>query len=201
MKIGIIGTGNVGSALGRRWTAIGHEVRYGVRNPSAHPGSTLHTTVPQAVASSEIIVLATPWEAVESILATIGNWQGKILIDATNPLSPDLSGLTVGTGTSAGEQVAAWASGARVVKAFNTVGANIMEDSTFAAGKVVLFYCGDDAAAKSTAARLAEELGFNPVDAGPLSSARLMEPLALLWITLAFPLGHGRNIAFQFMHR
>ena len=126
---------------------------------------------------------------------------GKVLIDAVNPLLPDLSGLVLGTTTSAAEQVASWARGAKVVKAFNTVGSNIMENPVFGQDKPVLFFCGDDASAKGKVKQLADEVGFEGVDAGPLTQARLLEPLALLWISLAFKAGLGREIAFKLLRR
>ncbi|HTA70873.1 MAG TPA: hypothetical protein VK776_21460, partial [Bryobacteraceae bacterium] len=125
----------------------------------------------------------------------------KVLIDAVNPLLPDLSGLVLGTTTSAAEQVASWARGAKVVKAFNTVGSNIMENPVFGQDKPVLFFCGDDASAKGKVKQLADEVGFEGVDAGPLTQARLLEPLALLWISLAFKAGLGREIAFKLLRR
>jgi len=98
---------------------------------------------------------------------------GKIMIDATNPLLPDLSGLAVPASTSGAEMVAQWAKGAKVVKAFNTVGANVMADPTFKEGPVIMFYCGDDTSAKQVVSGLVQELGFGALDAGPLRQARV----------------------------
>jgi 8-hydroxy-5-deazaflavin:NADPH oxidoreductase len=126
---------------------------------------------------------------------------GKVLIDATNPLLPDLSALSIGMNTSGGEQGASWASGARVVKAFNSIGFNVMENPKFAEGAALLFYCGDDAEAKRIVHQLASELGFDVRDAGPLKQARTLEPMALLWISLAYQQGYGRDFAFQLMKR
>ncbi|HXB75191.1 MAG TPA: hypothetical protein VNY05_43565 [Candidatus Acidoferrales bacterium] len=123
------------------------------------------------------------------------------MIDATNPLLPQLAGMECGTTTSGAEQVASWAPGATVVKAFNTVGSNVMENQEFGAGRPVMFYCGDDAAAKRVAADLASGMEFEAIDAGPLAQARLLEPFALLWISLALAQGLGRNIAFQLLRR
>lgn len=210
MKIGIIGSGNVGGTLGSRWARSGHQIVFSSRNPTsdameklvrqAGPNSSA-ATAPQAATAGEVVLLATPWPATRDALTGAGDLSGKILIDATNPLRSDLSGLELGTTTSAAEQVAQWAPGAKVVKAFNTVGANIMADPGFGDNPVVLFYCGDDAGAKHTVHGLAKELGFDPHDAGPLTQARLLEPFALLWISLAFAGGYGREIAFQFLRR
>lgn len=210
MKIGIIGSGNVGGTLGKAWSHHGHQVVFAFRNPAgAEAAELLKAAAPTAraasvvdtVRDSDVLVLATPWEATEQILAGAGNLEGKVILDATNPLLPGLAGLAAGTTTSGAEKVAEWAKGARVVKVFNTVGYNIMADSSFPQGKAVMFYCGDDAEAKKAAATLAGELGFDALDAGPLPQARTLEPFAMLWISLAVKYGFGRDIAFQLMRR
>ncbi len=210
MRIGIIGTGNVGSTLGKGWAAKGHAVVFGVRNAGdakvqaavkAAGGATRAATVKDAAADAEVVVLATPWGATQDAIKAAGSLSGKIVIDATNPLKADLSGLAVGYTTSAGEEVAKWAAGAKVVKAFNTTGAGNMANPRFGGEAASMFICGDDAAAKKTVASLAETLGFEAVDAGPLSQARLLEPLAMLWISMAYAFGQGPNIAFRLLRR
>ena len=210
MTIGMIGSGNVGGALGVRWAKAGHQIVFGTRDPQAADirerlaeagANTRAATMAEAAQAGDVLLLATPWPATQQILAGLGNLNGKILIDATNPLLPDLSGLTHGTTTSGAEQVAGWARGAKVVKAFNTVGANIMANATFAGGRPVLFYCGDDAPAKQVVKELIAVLGFEAVDAGPLTQARLLEPFALLWISMALVHGLGREFAFQLLRR
>jgi 8-hydroxy-5-deazaflavin:NADPH oxidoreductase len=210
MKIGIIGSGNVGGTLGKAWSLRGHEVFFGLRMEDqdraksllAQSGKGARAGSNREVASaSDVILLATPWEATREALVAAGDLTGKILIDATNPLLPGLAGLSVGTTSSAGEKIAEWASGARVVKCFNTVGFNIMADPKFPKGKVALFYCGDDQDAKKVVGKLAEELGFEALDAGPLTQCRLLEPFAMLWISLAMKQGYGREIGFQLMRR
>jgi predicted dinucleotide-binding enzyme len=210
MKIGFIGSGNVGGALGKAWAAKGHQIYFSSRNPGKPEMQTLareagptaiSTDIKSAVDSADILVLATPWDAAQSALSSAGDLHGKILIDTTNPLLPGLAGLAAGTTTSGGELVATWAPGARVVKAFNTVGFNIMADSAFPQGKPALFYCGDDADAKHTVSTLVTELGFDALDAGPLTQTRVLEPFALLWISLALKYGYTRDIAFQLMRR
>ena len=129
-----------------------------------------------------------------------GDLNGKILIDATNPLAPDLSGLVVGNTWSAGEQVEAW-TGAKVVKAFNTIGSVLFGVADFAGMRADGFYCGDDIAAKMFVSNLIAEIGMDPVDVGPLRNARLLEPMALLWIDLANNRGWGRNHAFKLLRR
>jgi predicted dinucleotide-binding enzyme len=208
MRIGIIGAGNVGGALGGGWARKGHEVTFGVRHPEDPKVKKLleetgarAASPAEAAAGAEVVVLATPWDATESAVRGAGDLAGKVLFDATNPLAPNLSGLTHGFDTSAAEQIASWAPGARVVKIFNTTGANNMANPDFHGTAATMFYCGDDAGAKSTAHQLAADLGFDPVDAGNLEQARLLEPLALLWIRLAYLQGMGREIAFKLMKR
>lgn len=196
--------------MGTRWAQGGHQVVFGSRNPDADDmkqlvakaGSTARAASLQDTAkAADVLLLATPWPATQAVVEGLGDLGGKPLIDATNPLKADLSGLTHGTTTSGAEQVASWARGARVVKAFNTVGFNIMANPAFGAERPVMFYCGDDAAAKQTVRPLVEQLGFEAIDAGPLAQARLLEPFCLLWITLALQYGQGREIAFKFLRR
>jgi predicted dinucleotide-binding enzyme len=145
-------------------------------------------------------VLTTPWPATKEAVSGV-QLAGKVVVDVTNPILPDLSGLEVGTITSGAEQVAHWAKGARVVKAFNTVGFNVMARPKFQDGSAVMFYCGDDTDAKKTAHQLAADLGFDPHDAGPLTQARYLEPFAMLWITLALNQGYGREFGFKLMRK
>jgi predicted dinucleotide-binding enzyme len=210
MNIGIIGSGNVGGTLGKRWAQGGHTVVFSSRTPGsdemkrlvAQAGATaLAATLADTVAAADVLLLATPWPATQAMLAAAGDMTGKTLIDATNPLLPDLSGLEAGTTTSGGEMVAAWARGAKVVKAFNSIGSSIMADAKLRGASALLFYCGDDEDAKGTVHDLAAELGFDAEDAGALTQARLLEPLALLWISLAFTRGFGREFAFQIIRR
>jgi predicted dinucleotide-binding enzyme len=209
MKIGIIGSGHVGGTLGARWAQGGHRVTFSSRNPGsaemrelvAKAGANASAgTVAEAVADAEVLLLATPWPATRTAVESAGSLEGKVVIDATNPLLPDLSGLEVGTSSSGGELVASWAgAGARVVKAFNTIGYGIMADPHFEGGDAVMFYCGDDAESKRVVHGLAAELGFDAQDAGPLAQARLLEPFALLWISLAMKRGMG--MAFRYLRR
>jgi predicted dinucleotide-binding enzyme len=211
MKIAVIGAGRVGSTLGGLWAARGHGVTYGVRDP----GSDRHKALlasggrvasnAEAVRGADVVLLATPWDATEAALRAAGDLGGRVLIDAVNPiiLSAEglMRGLEVGHTNSAAEHVARWAPGARVVKAFNTIGAENMKDPRFEGQRATMFLCGDDAAAKRTAAGLAEEIGFEPVDAGPLTSARLLEALGMLWIHLGLRMGMGTGIAFRLLRR
>lgn len=204
MKIAVIGAGNVGKALGKAWARRGHDVIYGVRQPGDAKYQGLKTAgVAEAAHAAEAILLATPWDATEAALTSAGDLSGKLILDATNPLSlgPQGIGLAVGHTTSGGEQVGAWAKGAAVFKTLNTTGFNNMENSGGYAQKPVMFFAGDDSARRATVAALLADLGFEPVDAGPLSNARLLEPYAMLWIDLALRRGQGRDFAFALMRR
>jgi hypothetical protein len=209
MRIGIIGAGNVGTTLGRGWLGRGHEVVFGLRDLGAERLAKLRAAAGEgargadpagAAAGAEVVVVATPWGAARAAIDGAGDLAGKVLLDCTNPLRGDLGGLELGLATSGGEQLAGWAPEARVVKIFNTTGVETMADPRYPDGAAAMFYCGDDADAKRTAASLAADLGFEPIDAGPLSRARLLEPLALLWIRLAIE-GGSRGLAFRLMRR
>lgn len=147
-------------------------------------------------------MLATPWSqtqaAVESMATALND---KILVDCTNPLKSDLTGLVVGLNSSGAEQVAAWAPHAKVVNAFNTTGLNIMADPVVQEQKTVMFVAGDDPTARKTVAQLAAQLNFDAIEVGDLSSARLLEPFALLWISLAYRFGFGRDFGFAIVRR
>jgi predicted dinucleotide-binding enzyme len=210
MRIGIIGAGNVGGTLGRAWAAKGHQVFYGVQRPQDDKvRERLQATGPgaraglpsEAAAFGEVIVLATPWPATEDAVKSAGSLSDKIVIDCTNPLTPDFTGLEVGHTTSGAEKVAKWARGAKIFKAFNTTGFNIMADPVIDGTRTVMFVCGDDAEAEPTVLQLATDVGFDAVDAGKLAQARLLEPWALLWISLAFKGAVGRDFGFALLRR
>src|SRR5713101_267614 len=198
MNIVIVGAGNVGRALGAGWLKARHTVALAVRDRGSANAAALKqqgfaiVAVKEAAAAADVIVLALPWAALASVVKGLGSLAGKIVIDATNPLAPDMS-LAVGHNDSAGETVARLAPGARVVKAFNTTGANNMADSGYSAGKLVMLVAGDDAQAKATTMSLAADLGFEAVDAGPLAMSRHLEPMAMVWIKLAIVQKLGRD--------
>jgi 8-hydroxy-5-deazaflavin:NADPH oxidoreductase len=158
--------------------------------------------VNDAAAAAEVVALTVPWPAVADALRSAGDLGGKILLDCTNPLKPDLSGLTVGYTASGAEQIAELVPGARVVKIFNTTGFPNMANPEYREGRSMMLYCGDDAQAKTVAAQLAAELGFEPYDVGPLTEARLLEAFALVGIHLAVLQKMGTGFAFRVMrHR
>lgn len=209
MNIAILGAGNVGGTLGKRWAQNGHQIVYVSREPQSEklqvllaetPGGTATSEIAAACADAEAILLATPWAAVSGTLAAAGDFAGKVLLDATNPIGPGMSLLTPEAG-SGGEEVARLAPGAQVVKIFNTTGWGNMADPLYGGEATTMFLCGDDADAKAVAASLAEELGLAALDVGGLNKAHLLEAVALTWINLAYNQGHGRNIAFRLMKR
>ncbi|HEV3109498.1 MAG TPA: NADPH-dependent F420 reductase [Candidatus Binataceae bacterium] len=210
MKIGILGAGNVGGALGSAWARKGHEVFFGVPRPQDTKTQELLKTigakcragsVAEAAAASDVIVLATPWPAAQDAIRAAGNLEGKMVVDCTNPLKADFTGLVLGYTTSGVEQVAQWAKGAKVFKAFNQTGFNIMSNPEFAGQRAVMFVCGDDDAHKPTVLKLVKGVGFEAIDAGGLVIARLLEPYAMLWIYLANARGLGRDFAFGILRR
>ncbi|WP_131742069.1 NADPH-dependent F420 reductase [Actinomadura roseirufa] len=190
MKISIIGKGNVGSALARRLTAVGHTV-------TTAGSATDAGEVAARITEAEVAVLAVPFPAVAQLDDTVKKaLDGKIIIDATNPLAADFMSLTVGHTTSAGEQVAAALPGARVVKAFNTVFAGTLETPELGGRKLFLPVASDDEDAKKIVLDLGAELGFDAVDAGSLANARYLEPAVELLIQLAYGVGLGGDIGF-----
>ena len=213
MKIAIIGAGNVGGALGAAWAKkAGHDVVFGVRDPKSEKTQALLQTigskaraamVPEAAASADVIVLSTPWPATEAAIRSMGNVQGKVMLDATNPLTrgPEGIGLEIGHTTSGGEKVQSWATGASVFKTLNTTGFGNMASPEFKGAKSVMFVAGDAAANKPKVMKLVGELGFDVIDAGPLRNARLLEAHAMLWIDLALVRGQGRDFAFGILRR
>jgi predicted dinucleotide-binding enzyme len=197
MKIAIIGAGNVGRALGAAWRTD-HDVTYGVRAPEDAKYADLGVptaTNDAAVAGTDVVVLCTPWQGTEEAVKACGDLSGKVLIDCTNPLTADFTGLEVGHTTSGAEQVAAWAPGARVCKAMNQIGAPMMNHPQLPSAPV-MFICGDDDPAKQLTGELVSRLGFETVDIGDLTLARLLEPYALIWIHLALRRGFGTDFAF-----
>lgn len=201
MKIAVIGAGSVGAALAGRFAAAGHDVVYGVRRTAdpSHAGQpTPFLQSADAARGAEIVVLATPWQATEAACGEIAPLAGKIVIDCTNPLGmgPDGLALQVGFTTSGGEMVASWCPGASVFKTFNQTGYNNLADPGRLVERPVMFVAGDDEVRKSVVLRLVADTGFDAADAGPLRNARLLEPLAMLWIDQALARGRGRDFAF-----
>lgn len=205
MRIAIIGTGNVGSALARRLAGSGHAVTLGTRDASrpgprvlaAATGAAL-ASPRAAVADADLVILALPWSATEMALLELGSLAGKIVVDCMNPLAmaEGRLGLTLGHTTSGGEMVAGWLPGARVVKTLNQVGAEVIAGAADFPRRPVMLMAGDDDDAKATVTGLLGDLGFDSLDAGGLAQARLLEPFGMLWINQAMARGKGRQWAF-----
>ena len=202
MRIAIIGAGSVGATLGRAWLKHGEDVTWGLRNPADPKYASLPKervkTPAEAVKPAEVMVIATPWSATEAAIKSLGSLAGKTVIDCTNPLGmgPDGLQLVLGFNTSAGEQVASWTPGASVFKTLNTTGAGNMAKAADYPVKPMMLVAGDDAGKKPQVMELIGKLGFEPVDAGPLKNARLLEPFAMTWIDHAMKRGRGRDFAF-----
>ncbi len=213
-RIGILGTGDVGQSLGKGFCDQGHEVRMGTRDPAgdkvrawvaANGPRASAGTFAEAAEFAEVAVVATLWSGTESALRLAGpeRLAGKVVIDATNPLAfvPNAPpGLAVGHTDSAGEQVQRWLPAARVVKAFNTVGAPHMVHPRFPGGPPDMFICGDDDDAKRVVTELCVAFGWQVIDVGGIAGARLLEPLCLVWLQYGIRSGSW-NHAFKMLHR
>lgn len=205
MKIAIIGTGSVGSALALGLSRTQHEILLGTRAPDEQrvqeftSQSGAKALVPSAAAAqADIVILALPWAAVEPVARALGALAGKIVIDCTNPLGmvDGVLNLVVGHTTSGGEIVQNLFPDARVVKTLNQVGAEIMADNGHMALRPVMFTAGQDDAAKTVVGEMLIELGFDAHDAGGIEKSRLLEPLAMAWINQSIFQGKGRAWAF-----
>jgi hypothetical protein len=214
VKIGILGTGDVGRALGNGFIGLGHEVKMGSREAANEKAATWVSTAginasagtfAEAAAFGDVIVLALLWAGAENALTLAGvkNFAGKVVIDATNPLvfAPDKPlALALGHTDSAGEQVQRWLPSARVVKAFNTVGFAHMFKPDFPCGPPSMFIAGNDGDAKQTVAGILDAFGWETVDVGGIEGARLLEPMCVLWVGHAMRVGNG-NHAYKLLRK
>jgi hypothetical protein len=211
VKVGIIGSGDVGKKLGDSFVDLGHSVKIGTRDAtklaewaSKHGNRASAGSFADAAAFGDIIVVATSWAGTASALdmANPKNMAGKIVIDVTNPLdfSTMPPKLAVGNTDSAGETVQRLLSEARVVKAFNIVGNPHMYKPNFSEGRPTMFICGNDDSAKKMVTDLLTSFGWESIDIGGIEGSRLLEPLAMLWITYYFRTGTG-NHAFKLLRK
>jgi 8-hydroxy-5-deazaflavin:NADPH oxidoreductase len=204
MKIGIIGAGSLGSALGERLGRAGHEIMFGGGDTAREVASGMAAGVgsnSDAAAFGDVVVLAVPFAAVEAALDDAAT-EGRVHWSCVNALRHDMSGLAVGFDTSAAEQVARHAHGARVVAAIPPF-AQAIASGTLAYDEGLapsVFLCSDDPAAKQVVERLVRDLGAHPVDAGQLSAARLVEPAMMLLIGLAYG-GAPRDVGLRLLER
>ena len=172
MKIAIIGAGNVGTALGSGWSRSGHQITYAEPDEAktkalkaAQPHARIAANA-EAARQADVVVLCTPWWVTEAAIRDCGNLAGKIVIDVTNPLKPDFSGLDRGFNSSGGEQVAQWAAGAQVFKAMNQIGYKLMDHPALKDGAQVVMFVAGEGAGKPTVLQLAGELGFEVIHLG-----------------------------------
>ena len=190
-KIGIIGNGNVGSALERGLRRAGYDVRAVGNEPDA---------VRETAKAADVVILAVPFVAIDDTLRELGAAiDGKIVVDVTNALTPDYQ-LALGYSTSGAEELQKKAPKARVTKAFNTVFAANMDTGQVKGERLSAFVASDDDDAKKTVLEMARAIGFDAVDAGPLRNARLLEPLGYFNIQLGMKLGMGSEIGFELVH-
>jgi 8-hydroxy-5-deazaflavin:NADPH oxidoreductase len=208
MRIGIVGAGNVALGLARFWQKGNHHLFFSYSSDMAKlrastqavsPASKIGTPAEAAV-FGEVVVLAVPWTAVPDALRQCGDLRGKIVLSTVNALNPDMSGLAVGTTTSAAEEIAKLAPGAAVVSAIPSFAELLATGSTAVNGQIgTVFVCGNDSSAKKVSGNLLAETGVEVVDAGPLSSARYVEPAMFLLVQLAYAQGMGGKIAFKLL--
>jgi 8-hydroxy-5-deazaflavin:NADPH oxidoreductase len=195
MRIAIIGAGNVGGGLGRAFAAVGHDVVFGVRDPDSTKTLAALAEIPDAVAESptdavrdaDIIVVALRPVGLTRVAAEIGPLAGRIVIDAMNRFDGDPSRSTT-------DDLAELLPGAKLAKAFNTIGAENFPTARDREVTAVMFVAGDDADAKGAAMGLATELGFRAEDAGPLANAKILEDMVKVWMALTRT--HGRTVGF-----
>jgi hypothetical protein len=195
MRIAIIGAGNVGGGLGKAFAGVGHEVVFGVRDPGsvktqaalAEIGAAEAVSFEAAVDGADAIVFAVRPVALTATAAALGSLAGRIVIDAMNRFDGDPTRSTT-------QDLAALLPGARIAKAFNTIGYENYGTARERAVKVAMFVAGDDPDAKRVAMDLAAELGFQPEDAGGLANTKPLEEMVRIWLTLTAT--HGRTVGF-----
>jgi predicted dinucleotide-binding enzyme len=205
MKIAIIGTGNVGGALATKWAHAGHEIFLGVRDVSnfkgtdllQNPNTSLHT-VQDAVAESEVVLMATPAITAIETTKSLGDTLGKVIIDAANIIN----GRGPRGFDSVTEAIIAYTATDDVVKCFNTTGYNNMKETAYGDQTLDMFVAGDSPHGKLVAIELAHDAGFGACyDIGGNDKFDLMEQFARFWINLALNQGHGRDIGFKVLKR
>ena len=206
MNIAIVGAGNIGGGLARAWAHKGHALRLVVRNADdpevkqlvAETGAEV-VPLREAVAFAEVIALAVPFAALDAVISEAGSLAGKVVVDCTNAVAPGMK-LQFGHTTSSAEELAKKLPGAHVVRSFNAQGAENLANPIYGGVRATNFFCGDDAGAKDKVRQLIEDVGFEPIDVGPLDKSRLLEPLMMLWISCSRQLG-TRDLAFKLLRR
>jgi len=210
MRVGVLGSGEVGQALARGFVSRGHEVTIGSRTPqkldafaAGFNGKIKTGTFEETEAFGEVVALATLGEAADDVLreAGAGNLDGKVLIDATNPLKFEegrMPELFVGFDDSLGERVQRAVPAARVVKAFNTVGNAFFVDPRLPDGPPTMFIAGNDVDAKQTVTDILKSFGWDVVDTGGIEESRRLESLAILWVHIGIASGNW-SMAFKLL--
>ncbi len=198
MKVAVIGTGNMGMGFANLLASANHEVAIGARDSGKAAAlaervgkGTVSGGVAAAIKLSDVLILALPFGAISDTIKKAGDLSGKVLVDISNPVTADFKGLVVGHTTSAAEEIQALAPTARVVKGFNTIFAQLLPREARNGKTLQVFLASDDKAAKDTVTTLAASLAFEPVDAGPLSNSRFIEPIGEMNIHFGFFLGWG----------
>lgn len=199
MSIAIIGLGNMGKGIAKR---LAGKLELTVASRDAAAAAAFATglnkvksaSVSDAVAGADIVILALPYASALEV-AAMPSMKGKIIVDISNPVKADFSGLAIGHTTSAAEDIQAAAKGARVVKAFNTIFASLFDHPAASTQSVPVFLAGNDEAAVNAVADLAAKAGFAVEKTGGLDAAKLLEPLGMLNIRLGYGLGRGTAIA------
>jgi NADPH-dependent F420 reductase len=202
MKIAVIGTGNMGAGLATTLAAAGHEITIGARDlvkAAALAEKIGHGAVGGGIAAAaklaDVVILALPFGAAAEAIKLAGDLAGKVLVDISNPISPDYKELVIGHTTSAAEEIQKLAPKAHVVKAFNTIFAQLLPLDARQGKTLQVFVAGDDASAKESVSQLAKSAGFEAMDAGPLSNSRYLEPIGEMNIHFGYFLGHGPAVA------
>src|SRR5205807_8472287 len=209
MRIGIVGSGLMGAKLGTIWARAGHEVVFSyarseqkrTKRAREARGKARAGTPGEAAREADALLLAVHWSRVDDALKQAGDVSGKVIVSCSLPMNADDTGLVIAHTSSGAEELARKLPKARVVSAFNTVPSEVLF-GVFAARRKAsrpsLVYCGDDASSKGITAQLIRDVGFDPVDAGPLRVARYTEPFALLVAQLAYEGEGGPELAYRF---
>jgi len=209
MRIGILGSGLMGGKLGTIWARAGHAVVFSYARSEQKlkklareaRGNAKAGTPGDAARDADAVLLAVHWSRVDDVLKQAGDLSGKTIVSCSLPMNPDDTGLVIAHTSSGAEALAKQVPKARVVAAFGTVPSEVLFGVFEARRKKVkpsLVYCGDDAKSKEIAAELIHDVGFDPVDAGPLRIARYTEPFTLLIAQLAYEGDEGPELAYRF---
>lgn len=202
MKVAVIGTGNMANGLAHALANAQHEVVIGSRDPAKAAAlaekiglGAQGGGIAAAASLADVVILAIPFGGAAEAIKEAGELAGKVVVDITNPISADYKSLVIGHTTSAAEEIQALSPNARVVKAFNTIFAQLLPQEARQGKRLQVLVAGDDVAATAQVSTLAESLGFEAVNAGPLSNSRFIEPIGEMNIHFGYFLGKGPSVA------